>query len=120
MKYVLSVLGLLIIAAGILYLNRDRVFNEVAEPDPVVVSTNADGKGSKLFNYSVRIYGSVRNRGGKGNVVVESTFYQGNDAFTKTQVIYMEADETADYEIRFDEAKLLGRNPKYSVSARAR
>lgn len=120
MKYILIIVGVLAIVAGILYVNRDSVFNEVADPDPVVVSSNADGKGSKLLNYSVRIYGSVRNKGGKGNVVVEATYYQGNDAFTKTQVIYMEADETADFEIRFDEARLLGRNPRYSVSARAR
>jgi hypothetical protein len=86
---------------------------------PVVVSSQADGLSSKILDYSVRVFGSIRNDGGDGYVVVEATVFQGNDSWTKTAKIYLSSGTTGDYKIVFDEVRLLNKTPKFRVSCRS-
>lgn len=117
----MKVLRILLLVGGVVALfiaiQKGDLFSKVMPPQPIVVSSIADASSSKLLEYSVKVKGVVRNEGGDGYVVVEATVQQGGDSWTKTERIYLSSFETKDFELIFDEARMLGENPSYYVRA---
>jgi hypothetical protein len=114
-KYIIW--GVVIIIGIIIAFNYQSIFKSVVPPHPIIVSSKADGSSSKLFEYSVKVSGSVRNDGGDGSIVVEVVLFQGNNSWKKTKQLYLPAYETENFEIIFDEAKLFDTDPKYYIKA---
>lgn len=117
----MKVLRILLLVGGVVALfiaiQKGDLFSKVMPPQPIVVSSTADASSSKLLEYSVKVKGVVRNEGGDGYVVVEATVQQGGDSWMKTERIYLSSFETKDFELIFDEARMLGENPSYYVRA---
>ena len=84
-------------------------------PKPVIVSTKANDSSTKIFDYSIQVFGEVRNEGGDGYVVIEVNVEQNGKSWKKTQQLYIESYQTSKFSIDFDEVKLLDKTPQYSV-----
>jgi len=113
---------IILIVAGallILGLNYQSLFKSVVPPDPVVISSYADGSSSRLLEYSIKVVGSIRNDGGDGYIVAEATVVQDGREWTKTDQFFLGSHETAQVELVFDEVRLLSRAPEYNLSAHA-
>jgi len=109
------VITLLLIGGGVIMANYQSIFSSVVLPNPKIISSQADGSSSKLFNYSVKVKGTVTNKGGDGTVIVEATLTQGENSWTKTKDLYMNSYATEEFQIVFDEAKFLDEEPEYSI-----
>jgi hypothetical protein len=108
---VVGIIGILLIA------NYQNIIKSVIPPNPIIVSSKADGSSTKLFDFSILVSGEVRNEGGDRYIVVEATLSQGNHKYTKTQQIHLESYQTSAFKIVFDEAKLMDSDPEYGVRA---
>lgn len=86
-------------------------------PHPQLVSQGADDSSSTLGEYSVKVWGEIRNDGGPGDVVAEITLVQGDKSFTKTSKQFFDAKETKKVELVFDEAEMFGGTPQYQIEA---
>lgn len=93
------------------------ITKKVLPPEPVIVSHSLDYSSTRLFEYSVRVKGDVRNDGGDGYVVVEVILSQDGNEWKKTYQMYMESKQTLPFELVFDEVKLFGSEPSYVVDA---
>ena len=113
------VTGFIVVVVIFLIANYQNIFKSVLPPDPVIVSSKADGSSSTIFDYSMKITGEVRNRGGDGYVVIESLVDQEGQKWTKTKQMYMPSHQTSRFEIVFDEVELFDADPKYSIRAYA-
>jgi hypothetical protein len=111
----ISVIALILIGGAVIMANYQSIFRSVVLPNPEIVSSQADGSSSKLFEYSIKVKGAVTNKGGDGSVIVEATLTQGEKSWTKTMDLYMTSYDTKDFEIIFDEAELLNDEPQYSI-----
>ena len=74
---------------------------------------------SRILNYSIKVKGEVRNKGGDGYIIVKATAIQEGQEWDRTQKIYLTAYESAPFEFIFDEVKLLKDDPTYKVKAYA-
>lgn len=117
-KWIIVIL-IVICALVIFGINYQSLFKTFVPPKPVVVSSYADGSSSKLFDYSIKVTGSLRNEGGDGYVVVEATVYQNGHEWTKTDQVFLGAYETTEVEFVFDEVRLLQSAPEYNLQAHA-
>ncbi|MFA5803574.1 MAG: hypothetical protein WC879_02925 [Melioribacteraceae bacterium] len=107
---------LIIVLMGLLiYFNWGKVIKEFYPPDPHIVSYNASDSQSTLFEYTLLIYAEIRNDGGDGDVVFESTVSQGDQQWTKTTTKHFISKETARMELKFDEVEGLKGKSSYSV-----
>ena len=104
-KYI--VIGILLIAGILLVANYQSIFKSVIPPMPEIVSSSADGTSSTLFNYSIKVVGTVTNKGGDGYIVIKAFAEQSGNRYEKTKQLYMPAYQTEDFEFIFDEVKLL-------------
>jgi len=86
-------------------------------PAPVIVNYKANDFTTILFDNSVRVEATIRNDGGKGDIVFEATVYQNGNSWTKTTKKYFDSKETSDMKIEFDEVKLLQGKIETSVKA---
>lgn len=116
-KYI--VIGILLIAGILLVANYQSIFKSVIPPMPEIVSSSADGTSSTLFNYSIKVVGTVTNKGGDGYIVIKAFAEQSGNRYEKTKQLYMPAYQTEDFEFIFDEVKLLKKDPTYHVEAYA-
>lgn len=116
-KYIIG--GIVIILGIVFIANYQNIFKSIIPPKPVIVSENADGSSSKLFDYSIKVFGELRNDGGDGYVVIEATVSQEDHEWKKTQQMYLQAYQTEKFELVFDEVKFLDANPVYSVKTYA-
>jgi hypothetical protein len=107
--------GLIILVIILFVANYQNIFKKVFPPSPVIVSSQADGSSSSLFDYSIKVTGEVSNKGGDGYVVVEAIAYQNDNEWKKTTTIQMESYQTGQFEFIFDEVKFLTSEPKYAV-----
>lgn len=113
---IFGIAAILVIAIAV---NYQQLFKAIVPARPVIVSTRADGSSSRLLDFSIKVTGVVRNEGGDGYVVIESELTQAGKQFKKTLQIFMVASQTEDFEITFDEARLLSSDPTYRVTAYA-
>jgi len=113
----ISIIAIVVIIGIVIAANYQEIFRSITPVKPIIVSSQADGSSSTLFEYSVKVTGEIVNRGGDGSVVVEATLFQGENQWTKTKELYMTSYETSSFEIIFDEAKLLDAEPEYKVTA---
>ncbi|MGJ4748134.1 hypothetical protein ACQV5M_17375 [Leptospira sp. SA-E8] len=97
------------------YLNSIR--DHVIPPNPTVVSNRCDDMSTDIgnFEYSLRVITNIRNLGGSGNVVVEAQVTQGDELWTKSEMLYMEPHQTIESIIVFDEVALFNETPRCSV-----
>lgn len=116
-KWIITLI--VIIGLVVFGLNYQSLFKTIVPPKPVVVSSYADGSSSKLFEYSVKVVGSIRNDGGDGYVVAEATVSQDGETWTKTDQIFLGSYETAAVEFVFDEVRLLRQTPEYDLRVHA-
>lgn len=113
------IIGIFIVVGILVFANYQKIFKSVIPPAPEIISSMADGTSSTLFNYSIKVKGSVTNKGGDGIVVVEATVFQSGRSWTKTLQLNLESYKTENFELVFDEVKLLGTNPEYNVTTYA-
>lgn len=113
------VIGVVAIGVIIFIANYQNIFKSVLPPDPVIVSSKADGSSSTVFEFSTQVTGEVRNQGGDGYVVIEAVVSQDGRDWTKTKQIYMPSYQTESFELIFDEVELFDTGPTYSVRAYA-
>lgn len=99
------------------YLNS--ITDEIIPAKPKIVSFSCDDTSTNLgdLEYSMRVVVNVRNMGGSGNVVIEADGYQGRDKWTKSEMIYMNPQQTSKITITFDEVSLFGGDSKCSARA---
>lgn len=115
-SFVPFLITLIIVLVGLLiYFNWGKVVREFYPPNPQIVSYNASDSESTLFEYTVLIYAEIRNDGGDGDVVFESTVSQGNQQWTKTATKHFISKETARMQLKFDEVEGLKGKSSYSV-----
>ncbi len=108
----------LIVIGVLCIMNYRKIFKTtIQRPHPVLVSVTANDLSSKLLDYQMKVKGTVRNVGGDGSIVVKATVTQNADTWTKTKRLYLRAYDTKDFEITFNEVRLLKKTPKYSVTA---
>ncbi len=113
-----GIVSLTVFALFVIVIARwQTIFKMFAPPIPIVASYGGDDLSSTLGDYSIRVWASVRNDGGDGEVVLEATVYQGEHHWTKTATRRLTAKETARMEIDFDEVALFDADPKYKVWA---
>ena len=112
---VISVVFVLLVI-GVL-LNWQTIFKAFAPPFPVVVSYNYKDT-SSLFDYKMRVYATIRNDGGNGDVVMEVTVREGRKSWTKTKKEYFNSKQTKTMDIGFTEITLFG-NTRYGIKAYA-
>lgn len=117
-KKTFIVIGI-IVASIILLANYQSIIKSILPPDPVIVSSYADGTSSTLFNYSIKVKGEVRNQGGDGYIIIEAHAFQGDKEWTKTKNVYLESYQSTEFEIVFDEVKLLNADPEYRLETYA-
>jgi hypothetical protein len=92
----------------------------VHPPNPRVVETHSnEDPSSQLFAYRQAVYATVLNAGGSGNILVKAVLRQGDNAYEKSETIYLTNNETQELHFTFDEAKALGGDMHYEVSANA-
>ncbi|WP_246050612.1 hypothetical protein [Leptospira langatensis] len=93
------------------------IANRILPPNPVLVSRSCDDKSTSVGNleYSVRVVTNVRNTGGSGKVVIEAAIQQGDEQWTKSEMIDMEPHQTTESVIVFDEVSLFDVTPSCSV-----
>ncbi len=114
-KFILPLI--LIIGVVIIIANYQDIYEKVVPPNPVIVSSHADGSSSKFLNYSMKIQGEIMNKGGAGTIVVEATVFQGSKKWTKRKTIFISSNNVGTVELIFDEVKLLAKSPTYSIDA---
>jgi len=112
-KYIF--IGIIIIIGILLIANYQSIFKSIVPPMPEIVQSSADGTSSTLFNYKMKVIGSVINKGGDGYVVVKAYAQQSGNTFEKSKQIYLLAYQTEEFEFVFDEVKLLKKEPTYYV-----
>lgn len=122
--YTLIVLLLVIVSGGIIvFLNNPNsipgVKLEINTPSPIVVTSRADGSKSSLLKQRTTVYATVLNQGGDGNVLVTFHVYQDGNSYDRTQPIYLQANESRDLEVTFDEVKMLAGKITFDVEAAA-
>ncbi|TGK23338.1 hypothetical protein EHQ05_19345 [Leptospira yasudae] len=118
-------IGLILLGAvaTIAYLHYSGYLNSITDKivpaEPRIVSFSCDDNSTNLGNleYSMRVVANVRNVGGSGNVVIEADGYQGQDKWTKSEMIYMSPQQTSNVIITFDEVSLFGGGSRCSVRA---
>lgn len=115
-KRTLLGIAILILIIVAVLRNYQEIFRSITPPDPVIVSSYADGSSSSLFNYSLVVKCEVLNKGGDGTVVVEATVYQGSKDWSKRKTLYLPSNNTDKVEIVFDEVKLFAKAPQYQVN----
>ena len=106
----------IIIGLVILYLifNWGTVYRAFAPPNPVIVSKGVEN--TTFLEFNPGVWAEVRNDGGNGTIAMEATFSQGDHTYTKTTTRYFKSLETGKMEIVFNEARLLGGQPSYSLN----
>jgi hypothetical protein len=112
-KYI--IIGISLIVTILLLANYQSILKSIIPPFPEIVSSNADGTSSTLFDYSMKVFGEVTNKGGDGYVVIKATAYQAGKKYVKTKQIYLPAYQTGKFKFIFDEVKLLKKTPSYDV-----
>jgi len=107
----------IIIGLVILYLilNWGTIFRLFAPPNPVTVSKGVENASTHLLEFDAGVWAEIRNDGGNGTIAMKVTFSQEGKTFVKTTTRYFKSLETARMEIVFEEAKLLGGQPTYSL-----
>lgn len=116
-KYI--IIGLFLVIGITVLANYQSIFETVVPPNPEIINESADGTSSRIFNYSMKVKGEVRNTGGDGYIIVKATAIQEGQEWDRTQKIYLTAYESAPFEFIFDEVKLLKDDPTYRVEAYA-
>ncbi|WP_026914888.1 hypothetical protein [Christiangramia portivictoriae] len=116
-KYIF--IGLFLIIGITVLANYQSIFESVVPPNPEIINESADTSSSRIFNYSMKVKGEVRNTGGDGYIIVKAIATQEGQEWDRTQKIYLPAYESAAFEFIFDEVKLMKDNPTYKVEAYA-
>lgn len=114
-KYIF--IGLFLIVGITVLANYQSIFETVVPPNPLIINESADGSSSRIFNYSMKVKGEVRNTGGDGYIIVKAIASQEGQEWDRTQKIYLSAYESAPFEFIFDEVKLLKDEPTYRLEA---
>jgi hypothetical protein len=112
-KYIIR--GILLVVGILLLTNYQVIFISIVPPIPKIVSSSADRTSITLFDYSMKVFGEVTNKGGDGYVVIKATAYQAGKKYVKTKQIYLPAYQTGKFKFIFDEVKLLKKTPSYDV-----
>jgi hypothetical protein len=113
------VLFIVIIAAIIIANNPNAIPGvsiKVNTPKPVVITSRADGMKSGLLKQRETVYVTVQNQGGAGKVLVNFYVYQDGHSFSRTKSIYLDANESRDLDVTFDEVTMLGGQITYDVN----
>ena len=117
----LIVVAALLIGGGIMVVNNPNAIPcvqiEINTPKPIVVSSRADGSKSGLFKARTTVWATVQNQGGDGNVLVTFHVYQNGNDYDRSKQIYLQANESQDLEMTFDEVKMLEGEVTYHVDA---
>ena len=74
----------IIVAGIVLITNYQYLFKTVVPPVPVIVSSDFDGSSTRLFEFSAKVHGDVRNDGGDGYIVIEAEVNQDKNSWKKT------------------------------------
>jgi hypothetical protein len=115
------IIGLLLISGVVMFLNNPNsipgVKVEINTPNPIVVTSRADGSKSGLLKERTTVYATVLNQGGEGNILVTFHVYQDGSAFERTKPIHLNSNESQDLEMTFDEVKMLGGNITFDVNS---
>jgi hypothetical protein len=90
---------------------------QINTPKPTVITSRGDDKNSELLNFKETLYATVQNQGGDGTVIVTFNLMQDGNTYTRTQTVYLRANESRDLNVTFDEVKRLGGKMTYSVNA---
>ena len=106
-----------VIGLAILYLifNWGSIFRLFAPPNPTVVSKGVENASTQFLEFDAGVWAEIRNDGGNGTIAMKVTFSQNGNTITKTTTRYYKSLETARMEIVFNESKLLGDKPSYSL-----
>jgi hypothetical protein len=115
MKRSYIIIGILLIGAILLVANYQTIYKSVVPPLPEIMYSNADDTSTKLFDYSMKVFGQVTNKGGDGYVVLKATVNQAGKKYERTQQVYLPAYETEEFNFIFDEVKLIKEEPTYYV-----
>ena len=92
---------------------------EINPPNPIVVTSRSDNSNSTLIKLKTTVHATVQNQGGDGNVLVTFTVSQAGNDFTRSQSIFMRAQESIDLNETFTEVKMLDGQITYDVVTRA-
>jgi len=115
--FAVMVIGIIVlIIAGGMFVARGGL-TKVLPPIPVVVSSHTDTGGTTMTDYCRTIIADIRNDGGNGDVVIEITYGERGQRWTKSVRQAFTANETKAVSIIFSEAQL-GEAGRYSVSVR--
>jgi hypothetical protein len=114
-KYI--IIGLFLVIGITVMANYQSIFETVVPPNPEIINDSADGTSSRIFNYSMKVKGEVRNTGGDGYIIVKAMAFQEGKQWERTKKVYLSSYETETFEFVFDEVKLLKDEPTYSVEA---
>lgn len=117
----LIIVAILLIVGGLMVVNNPNavpgVKLEINTPKPTVVTSRADGSKSGLLKARTTVWATVQNQGGAGNVVVTFHVYQDGNDYDRSKQIYLQANESQDLEVTFDEVKMLGGDITFHVEA---
>ena len=115
MKRSYIIIGILLIGGILLIANYQTIYKSVVPPLPEIVHLSADDSSTKIFDYSMKVFGQVTNKGGDGYVVLKATVKQADKKYERTQQVYLPAYDTEEFKFTFDEVKLLKEDPTYHV-----
>jgi len=103
-----------IVALGAALMSCDTL--EKAKPAvPEIVSKEMSRLSSSPTDYKIEIKAMIKNTGGEGDVVFESTLTQGDEKWTKTVTHRMKPEEESEFSLVFEEVTLGGGKPSYEV-----
>ena len=111
------IVGIVLIGGIILFSNYQSIFKSIVPPEPEIVNSSADGSSSSLLDYSIKVTGTLINRGGDGYIVIKAYVEQEGDKYEKSKQVYLPSYQTEEFEFIFDEVKLLKKEPTYYVRA---
>ena len=115
--FAVMVIGIIVlIIAGGMFVARGGL-SRAMPPLPVVVSSHTDTGGTTMTDYCRTITAEVRNDGGNGDVVVNITYKERGQEWTKSSRQSFTANETKKISMVFPEAQL-GEEGRYNVSVR--